>query len=93
MNDTIKYDEFGGTPRVICTDCQRWEYLSKGGKIRHSSRCDYPQAQYNEQPKRIEQPSGNIHPRMDSNAKTSDELLEGVQKGYLSMSDAMNSDY
>lgn len=88
MENTITHDE----ERATCTDCGRWEYLSKGGQIRHSTRCDFPKAQY--QVVATEAPKARIDNRLRSgNGLSSDELLEAVQKGYLSQSDAMNTDF
>lgn len=93
MDGIIKYDEFDGTPRVICASCKNWEYMSKGGVIRHSSRCDFGDAQWQKK-EAAQVSSARVNPNMKSgDGLTGDELLEATQKGYLSMGDAMNTDF
>lgn len=84
--------------KVYCKDCGRWEYVSKiekGAKIRHSSRCDA-----NEQPskptpkpvKRNELEAIGAQVRAGYNVDP-DKIFEAYSAGYLSMSDAMNTDF
>lgn len=85
MKNVVRHDG----DRVTCTDCGRWEYLSKGGQIRHSTRCDFPKDQLVET-----QPINRVNRNLrNGNGLSSDELLEAVQKGYLTQSDAMNTDF
>lgn len=84
--------------RVCCTDCGRWEYVTKieaGMSIRHSSRCDL-----NEQPKKeVPQPikKDRLAKAAEAHLKgfnvDSDLVFEAYKAGHISMSDAMNSDF
>jgi hypothetical protein len=92
--------------KVFCLDCGRWEYVSKvekGYKIAHSTRCDTPVQPKKEVPKPIKasdlKVAAKAHLKVAAKAHLRgqcidpDVVLEAYQAGYLSMSDAMNSDY
>jgi hypothetical protein len=92
MTNPVQKEIRGGNTEVIfCTDCNAWDHV--GGRIRHSGRCSFPQAQFEEvaEPKTVEVQKFDKDAR--GNGLTSDELLSNVRRGHLSMSDAMNTDF
>lgn len=97
--DAEKLENWDG--RIRCKDCGRWVWGSKaalGQKILHSTRCSS-----------AAQPVGTFVPAKTSTsleelkaaadrhlageAVDSDTVYDAYQAGYLSMSDAMNSDF
>jgi hypothetical protein len=82
--------------KVFCTDCGRWEYISRGGVIKHSTRCDFADTQIT---KRVEAPklAKNLNKVADDHRNGKNVCFEDVfdayQSGHLSLNDAMNSDF
>lgn len=76
--------------RIACTECDRWIHKGSDKQIVHSSRCDsktHP----------IETAIERFAERYDTDSPgsglTSDELLSDYRRGYITMSDAMNTDF
>lgn len=81
---TIKDD------KVFCNDCGRWEWKESGKSIRHSSRCDTPQAQLMAPNPVTAEPSPYaLQPGED----VYDRDFRLYKQGLISQSDAMNTDY
>jgi hypothetical protein len=87
--------------KIRCQDCGRWEYLRviAGGKeIRHSKRCDTGTLQL-KAPASVRAADGSLEAlqemaiRTKGNGMSTEALLAAVDRGYLSVSDAMNTDY
>lgn len=91
-----------GTEQVACPDCNNWVHAGSTGKnsqIRHSKRCGFV-GQAVVAPTALDQArsSAEIAARRaagesPANGLSGDERLELVQKGLISVSEAMNSDY
>lgn len=69
--------------------------VEKGYKIAHSTRCDTPVQPKKEVPKPIKASDLKVAAKahLKGQCIDPDVVLEAYQAGYLSMSDAMNSDY
>lgn len=90
--------EFNGSPIYRCADCKEWAYLSGGGIIRHSSRCDTPKAQFasaastaSASPTRL--PAKGLRRDDAINRITDDERFDAYKRGDISESEAMNTDF
>lgn len=97
MNEAITRSLMpGGTGtlfRLTCNDCRSWCW--EGQQIRHSKRCDTPNAQWAESAPdaTIERHAGKYSKESPGSGLTSEELISDVRRGYLSQSDAMNTDF
>ena len=94
MNSAIERITRNDMPAHRCPDCGRWAY--DGERIRHSSRCDIPEAQAKLEPEAsVSVPSvRESAKRGDSRAHgfSTDDLVLAVRNGEISESDAMNQD-
>ena len=89
--------------KAICESCGEWQYTNvrKLGKIGHSRmRCQTPDAQYGQfmtapiaPATEVINPAGKYSKESPGSGLTSEELRDAVQRGYLTQSDAMNTDY
>jgi len=87
--------------KIRCCDCQHWEYvgaIAKGKEIVHNRvKCNTPKLQMS---------VAKVSDRNDSlaalrakveatqgNGMETDELLAAVERGYLTVSQAMNTDF
>lgn len=93
-----------GVARHQCDECGKWERSDKG-RIRHSKNCDsQPQAVEPAKPAQLDREIAeslrdkelrelSAHVRRTGMTKGRDrDVLDAVRKGYLSESDAMNTD-
>lgn len=105
MNEKI-YERVSLSGRAVirCMDCKRWVDAA-GGVVQHSKRCDFSSdtEDHGAGPPRGDQRSAD---RQFSRAqiatakaglvstafKTEDEVVDAVDKGYITVSDAMNRD-
>jgi hypothetical protein len=93
--------EIWDTDKIRCADCNHWEYLSRiasGKAIKHSSRCDTPKLQL-AAPAQVKSADGSMEAlkaealKTKGNGMTAEALLKAVDLGYLTVSEAMNTDY
>ncbi len=87
---------FENLPNMIqirCAECDRWVNKDDGKEIVHSKSCESkPQQGQTTQPvKEISTLKSNRDGR--GNGLTSEELVANVQRGYLTISEAMNTDF
>lgn len=97
---TVTYDNGNSLIRLTCDDCHAWCW--EGQRIRHSKRCDTPNAQWIEPAEATVPPAAkpaDVHkPRafsQDSPASglTTDEINDALYRREISWSDAMNTDF
>lgn len=81
-----------GTTQVRCPDCDAWCALD--GRLRHGKRCDLSHLQPTS-PQTPPAPARDLGTENTkrANGLTGEELLSKVQLGYLTMSEAMNTDF
>lgn len=94
MNEQLTVTE----EKVTCSDCGRWEYRSSARAIKHSSRCDTPNAQFEATQNEKEANKtfakvGQFSKESPGSGLTSDELYDAYKRGFISQSDAMNTDF
>lgn len=85
----------GNSIRLTCDDCKAWAW--EGQTIRHSKRCDSP-IQFGHVPAAERLPV-LVAPRNAReveefvNRSTDDEIFDAYKRGWISQSDAMNTDF
>jgi len=87
--------------KAICETCGQWQYTNakKRGKIVHSRSCTNSDAQYGQfmvapvAVAEIPNPVGKYSPDSPGSGLSNEELRDAVHRGYLTPSDAMNTDY
>jgi hypothetical protein len=94
---TTSYDNGNSLNRLTCDDCRAWCW--EGQQIRHSKRCDTPNAQWAEPAVAHQASATTAHKpgafSQDSPASglTKDEINEALYRREISQSDAMNTDF
>lgn len=86
---TYPYEASPGVARHQCTECGGWERSDKGA-IRHSKGCD-SKAQVSEPAVRLAAFARDVRRTALTKGRDND-VLDAVRRGYLSESDAMNTD-
>lgn len=81
--------------RVTCNNCGRWEWESSGKNIRHSTRCDTPNAQLTQaaQPEPRTSVLGKYSQDSPASGHTTEEINRALYLREISESDAMNTDF
>lgn len=78
--------------RIACTECDRWIHKGSDKQIVHSSRCD-SKAQQSAPVETVERFAGRYSQEAPGSGLSTDELRSDFQRGYITMSDAMNTDF
>ncbi len=79
--------------RICCTECDRWSHKGSGKSIVHSSRCDSKPQPCTANPETLTRNAGRYSQDSPGSGLTTEELRNDVQRGYLTVGDAMNTDF
>ena len=80
--------------RICCSDCGRWIHKGSDKQIVHSSRCDskdQPAASASTEP--VIRYAGAYSTDSPASGLTQEEIASELYLGYLTESDAMNTDF